>query len=559
LQLPEPNIDAGRGLLEIVKRNTQVDVTVWLIRSQAKRSPNQTNYDHAKHKPRKGVIMTKENRFNLIDEPWIPIAGIGRVSLMQIFIHSEYRALGGNPVQKIALTKLLLAIAQSAYTPKNNDDWVALGAEGLAQKCLQYLQKWHDKFYLYGDKPFLQMPILDQLIKNDKPVPFGPGFYPDVVPDNNNNTILTQTQIGKILSDAEKALFIITLMNFALGGKRIHKKIPPLTINYQGKTDSAKSAPSLGNYVGYLHSYLIGESLQETIWLNLYTLKNIQDTKTWKNGLGIAPWEEMPSGESCETAIRLKTSYMGCLLSMSRFVLLKDEGIFYIEGIQYPSHKDGWFEPSISLNHEGDFPKPLWLDVNKKPWRELTSLLSFLATVNQQGFDCHQIRLGFQKVKLRDISVGIWSGGLKVRGTSGDQSVKQDDDFIESNVQLNTINLGDKWFSNLKQEMDELDKLSKIVYSATLSYFKYQNMEAKDHAAQANNLFWQLCEKQFQILLDVCPYDDQVRAMRPRFARFVEKSYNTYCSNDTARQLDAWAKNRPNLAKYLYIPNKETV
>ncbi|WP_442903849.1 type I-E CRISPR-associated protein Cse1/CasA, partial [Gilvimarinus sp. 1_MG-2023] len=54
-----------------------------------------------------------ENRFNLIDEPWIPVADVGRVSLKDIFKRPDLRALGGNPVQKIALTKLLLAIVQA--------------------------------------------------------------------------------------------------------------------------------------------------------------------------------------------------------------------------------------------------------------------------------------------------------------------------------------------------------------------------------------------------------------------------------------------------------------
>lgn len=55
-----------------------------------------------------------ENRFNLIDEAWIPVADCGQVSLRQIFIDPHLRKLGGNAVQKIALTKLLLAIAQSS-------------------------------------------------------------------------------------------------------------------------------------------------------------------------------------------------------------------------------------------------------------------------------------------------------------------------------------------------------------------------------------------------------------------------------------------------------------
>lgn len=503
--------------------------------------------------------MIAENRFNLIDEPWIPIVDVGQVSLRQLFSHPEYRALGGNPVQKIALTKLLLAIAQSSCTPDDDADWAALGADGLAQKCLEYLDHWYGRFYLYGEKPFLQMPILDSLIKDKKPKSFGSGFYPDVLADNS--TILTQSQVERKLSDAEKAIFIATMMNFAFGGKRIHKNIPALTLNYQGKTVSAKSAPSLGNYVGYLHSYLIGDSVQETIWLNLFTLEKIQDTKIWISELGKAPWEEMPSGENCEIAKRLKNSYMGCLLAMSRFVLLKDDGIFYIEGIQYPSHTEGWFEPNISLDQSGGAIKALWLNVEKKPWRELTTLLSFFTSVNQGGFDCQQIRLGFQRVKLRGKPLGIWSGGLKVRPNAGDQSVKQDDDFIESYVVLpapSSITGEDSgWFASLSEEMSQLDSLSTTVYRTTLNYFKNQNMETKGLAALASNLFWQLCERRFQELVNACGNAEQVHAMRPVFSRFVHKAYDTYCPKDTARQLDSWAKNRPNLSKYLKNPTKE--
>ena len=95
-----------------------------------------------------------ENKFSLLNEPWLPIVNVGRVSLRQLYSDTSYRALGGNPVQKIALTKLLLAIAQAAYTPEDDDDWAALGSQSLAEKCLQYLDKWQDSFYLYGDKPF---------------------------------------------------------------------------------------------------------------------------------------------------------------------------------------------------------------------------------------------------------------------------------------------------------------------------------------------------------------------------------------------------------------------
>lgn len=270
--------------------------------------------------------------------------------------------------------------------------------------------------------------------------------------------------------------------------------------------------------------------------------------------------------ENCPVSARLKSSYMGCLIGMSRFVLLKDDGIFYIEGIQYVSHKEGWFEPSISLDQGGDSIRALWLDVDKKPWRSLTSLLSFLNTGNQRGFDCPQIRMGFQRVKSRREPIGVWSGGLKVRGSSGDQSVKQDDDLIESHVILPSPDLitgrNSRWFTCLSEEMAQLNHLSdELIKGSVIRYFKNQgaaDSTAKDQAKKAQNLFWQLCERRFQELVNACGDYHKAHAMRGIFAGFARKAYDAYCPKDTARQLDAWAKNRPNPGKYLKNPTKET-
>ena len=41
--------------------------------------------------------MTTENRFNLIDEPWIPVVDAGRVSLKQLFSHDGISRVGRQP------------------------------------------------------------------------------------------------------------------------------------------------------------------------------------------------------------------------------------------------------------------------------------------------------------------------------------------------------------------------------------------------------------------------------------------------------------------------------
>ena len=489
----------------------------------------------------------QEERFNLIDEPWIPIVDVGSVSLKQLFSNSEYLALGGNPIQKIALMKLFLAISQAAYTPKDNEDWTALTSDGLAKKCLTYLDKWHDSFYLYGEKPFLQLPEISAA---------GIQSYGAVQAaiSTGNTTVRTQSQVDRGLTSAEKALLIIQLMGLALGGKKADNSIV-LSLNYHGKNNengkptTGKPGPSLG-FLGFLHNFIAGDSLHQSLWLNLFTKAQVEDLMIYTEGIGVPPWEGMPNGESCPTAIALKKSLMGRLIPLSRFCLLVDEGLHYSEGIFHDGYKEGAFDPSISVSNAKE-PKAIWANPEKRPWRELTSLLSFFSQSSGNAYDCQQLRLTLERAIKAISVVGVWSGGLRVSSNAGEQYVSGSDDYVESKVTLPSSALGEIWFANLQKEMEELDVLSKTVYGTTLNYFKNQNMEGKDRAALASNLFWQLCERKFQDLVDVCGRAKDVNSIRPVYAGFAHKSYDTFCSKDTARQIDSWAKNRPNLVKYL--------
>ena len=146
-----------------------------------------------------------------------------------------------------------------------------------------------------------------------------------------------------------------------------------------------------------------------------------------------------------------------------------------------------------------------------------------------------------------------------LRGNAGDQSVKQDDDFVESHVSIpsNQEMEESRWFENLKSEMAEIEQLSNIVYKTTMSYFKSQKADGKNQAGQASHLFWQLCERKFQDLINACAIEGKDGVNKRNFLRknffsqFANTAYNTYCPNDTARQLTAWAENLPNLGKYL--------
>lgn len=493
-----------------------------------------------------------KNRFNLIDEPWLLVVDVGQVSLRQLFSNPAYRALGGNPVQKIAMMKLLQAIAQAACTPADEQEWRELGAQGLARRCLAYLDKCHQLFWLYGAKPFLQMPAIVKAAVQS----YG-AVQPEIA--TGNTTVLTQTQCERSLSDAEKALLLVVLMSFALGGKKTDNSAV-LTHGYSGKSND-KGKPSTGRpgpavaHMGLLHNYLLGDSLWHSLWFSLLTEQQIAGWKIYPQGCGTPPWERMPEGESCTVAEQLKQTLMGRLVPLSRFCLLTEKGMHYSEGLRHPGYKEGVSDPATAIDYTGKEPKALWANPEKRPWRELTALLSFFAEQQGQGFECRQIRASLHRASQVTECFALWSGGLRVSSNAGEQYASGSDDFVESQVWLSSNMLGELWFAQLRSEMSALDGVAKSIYGCVTAYFKGQLVDGSKFAAQATHLFWQLCERDFQTLVDSCDQDEaskrQRRVLRQRFAGYARQAYDRHCPNETARQLDAWAKSRPNLGKYL--------
>lgn len=142
-------------------------------------------------------LMNKSD-FNLIEEQWIPVAQIGLVSLRDIFSNPDLPALGGSVLEKIAVMKLLLAIAQAAYTPRDNKDWLELGISGLKEKCLSYLEQEKPYFSLYGEHPFLQF----TQVKKAEIKPYSI-LFPEIA--SGNTSLLFHSQVAPAITDLDDA------------------------------------------------------------------------------------------------------------------------------------------------------------------------------------------------------------------------------------------------------------------------------------------------------------------------------------------------------------------
>jgi len=501
----------------------------------------------------------KESRFNLIDEAWIPVAERGLVTLRQIFCDPTISALGGDPVQKIAILKLLLAIAQSACTPKDTTDWKNLGVQGMCTAALAYLDKWHDAFWLYGETPFLQIPAIEKAEKKS---------YGTVLPmvATGNTTVLTQIHIEKPLSDSEKAQILIQLMGFALGGKKTDNSVV-LTPGYPGKSNgkgnpsTGKPGPSVG-FKGFLHSFVMGSSLVQSVWLNLFTTADLDQMRFYPAGLGVAPWERMPQGEDDEVARELKHSYMGRLIPLCRFVLLKENGLHYSEGIAHPDYAQYIADPSVAVDFSSKKPRVIWADIEKKPWRQLTALLSFMGNgSNKNNFECLQLKTSIPRTTGLE-AFAVWSGGMQVSSNAGEQFFSGNDDFVESEVQLSTsiFNNESIFYVTLQDEMNYMERLASVLWASVKGYYADSKADGTSFASQATSLYWQLCERNFQKLVTACYADStgqMAQEMRNIFQSNVYSAYNSYCPNQTARQLEAWVSNRPRFTKNIGTDTKE--
>lgn len=492
--------------------------------------------------------MTTAPRFNCVDEPWIPVQNHGLASMRQVFEDEGLKSLGGSPIQKLAVFKLLQAVAQSACTPETEEDWNRLDLKEFQRKCLDYLDRWHDAFWLTGAKPFLQMPQVA-----------GAAVQPfaalDLEKASGNTSLLTQWQMANPLDDAQKALLLVTLMAFATAGKKVDNQVV-LSADYDGKPKSEKGGKSSGRcgpalgFRGYLHSMVLGESILSTLHLALATLDGIARMKCFPEGLGTAPWEKMPQTENCPVARSLQRSFMGRLVPMNRFCLLSPSGVHFTEGILYDGYADGVFEPTQTISRSGKKYVTLWTDPSKMPWRSLTAILSFLDATGANAWSCPQLQWGLERCKRLSINAMIWSGGQSLTSKAGEQYVGSADDSVESIFEIGCNEMSQEWFAKFCTEMQGVEKLSKILFSAVQKYCDDPNRDKKI-AGRAVAMYWEGGEPLAQELIDSCIPGQSSLPVRRKFAALMRHAYDAFCPRGTPRQMQEWVKNRPNVGDYL--------
>jgi CRISPR system Cascade subunit CasA len=474
---------------------------------------------------------------NLSGDPWVPVVfsdGQSRlVSLADAFEQGEeILDLVVTPPQRVALTRLLVCIAQTALDgPEDEQDWQGCGAD-IVPAALAYLSKHKECFELYGEGGFLQVPnltpspsaTLDRL-----------GFG---LAAGNNATLFDHaaTPDGRPQSPSWSALALLTFQCFSPTGT-----IGSTTWRDVPTSRSSEHAPCLEGSM--LHTIVRGKSLLATIHLNLLTKDLIRNAPnlTWGNPV----WERMPQGPDDPLIAQTTTTYLGRLAPIPRAVKLDSEGtkVTLANGCSYPKlpHR----EPAATVIRRGRDEELAYLgvDLSKHPWRELGSLLAF----SHSSLDGGAWILGH--LGGSEGEVDLWTGGL---------AAKQGKvlDVAEWTFHLPLALVGEIELHKYREGVELANRASGSLQAAITAYFedlavsefKRNDRRSLDQRrrilGKAGASFWRSLDSRYGVLVEAA-----VEPARPLDAEWygavraaMTRAYESSCPHQSARQLRAYAK-----------------
>ena len=333
---------------------------------------------------------------NVAFDPWIPVVtatGARELaSLVSVLAQGKkYADLAVRPHERVALMRLFLCVAHAALDgPKDYDEWCAV-SKRLPEAVGKYLAEWKDSFELFHPtKPWLQVEGLTKTknqsastsdISDWTPVSklnfsFATGnastlFDHEGMSSNDRNIPLHETLIS-----------LVTFQCFSVGGligqvfwcgSRCGELANPKTENGPVKSSDGPCVPA-----SMVHAFLRGNSLDDTIHLNLPTYSDIR-LSYGEREIGRPIWELMPvSLADADRITNATTTYVGRLVPLTRLIKLHPSKTHMLigDGFSYPSFVAGFpQEPTATVVIRNDERSLLSYRPSKALWRELSSIV----------------------------------------------------------------------------------------------------------------------------------------------------------------------------------------
>lgn len=196
--------------------------------------------------------------FSLLSEPWIPLLrrnGSATLGSLHdaLLCPSAWRGIGpANPIETLALYRLLLAICHRSIGPGDPEDRAALLGPWPSQRLENYLDRWAERFDLFHpERPFLQVPGLIEA--GLKPVP-----WTRLAPARSSGAerILWDRSLDAHPEPITPALAAVTLVAY-------------LQFTPGGLVRALRHSGEQGPACGLLLTLPMGSTLQETMALSL--------------------------------------------------------------------------------------------------------------------------------------------------------------------------------------------------------------------------------------------------------------------------------------------------
>lgn len=449
------------------------------------------------------------SRFNLIDEPWIPVrrkdGSFAELGIKEVLLSAkEFVGIEDpSPLVVASLYRFLLAVLYRAQEgPTDIDQAKVLFREGLpADRIDAYLEKWKNRFWLFDERyPFGQHPY----IKADEIEP-----WTKLTPEFNarSNKVLfdhTDTRNPGVISPRNAARWLLTTTHFSISGGRGYYPSP--------SPNAMMCIP-------------IGRNLSETFLFNLVPYANREVQKGDQ-----AQWEKEPLALPLATPKRAARGYADIFTWQSRFVQLEADGdgnvsrLRFIagEGFENPTREPDPMQPSKPDKEHG------WLPVqfrgDRATWRDFDALLP-----GPEGLEPKTIQHSLALV-IRNGTVpkSILVLGLRYEPPNANLDFWRQDQFV-----LPTMIAENKSVrADIKRLLEVAESAQTALWSASRSFARdvvghgERVPDKNDIKAFVSQLpgtpaYWSILEIRFQEILHACTLDADPDAIEHQWLRFV--------------------------------------
>lgn len=482
---------------------------------------------------------------NLVTDPWVPVIYINKeskkVSLNQLYQDAEsIRDLIVTPPQRVAVMRLLICITQAALDgPDDEGDWYNC-RDRIARESLRYLKEKMDCFELYGERPFLQYRTLgcdmDKLKEK--------AMLDQRLATGNNSTFFDHEAVAgsRIFEDHEAALNFLTFLNFSTSGK-----VGQAILDNMKYSDSTFRAPC----VKYAHTFVMGENINDTIFLNLLTKNGEANgiVNMPNSGWGKPVWEMFPKDVQDTKAFENAShTYLGRLVPLSRFIRLelRDNEAKCIIG---PTHKDYSIqqlplhqEPSgtVVRSKKDDTLYYLQLSSNKHMWRELGSITSMNMEIHgaRGAMTLNNLNIYYGEENKK---VSIWVGGMELGKNEG-----KINDFLEWRFSFELSQMYNENVQKYKNRVEQANVGENSLIFAIKKYCGDLSIDTPPYH-KGRHHYWSNLDAKSKILIDTDNFIDVDREWDNIIKTAMHNAYAFACPHTTPRQIQAFAAGKRRL------------